>query len=188
MTITLQGGVERQGQQQERPDKMQDGDQAAAPGRTDRERRVAFTVGTGPESAPAREPARSSAPAPPDRRPGTTAQSPGSRGMSNAIVPQARWECTPWAAEATSILPAGPAACQRLASPVGSRRGWGWEPTTKALAMLEALRWAPARHWRAARNGCKAGGPRSHKYPALWSCIWGSAKHHYATLGFQCLI
>jgi hypothetical protein len=25
-------------------------------------------------------------------------------GISNAIVPQSRWECIPWAAEATSIL------------------------------------------------------------------------------------
>jgi len=38
----------------------------------------------------------------------------------------------------------------------GSRRGWGWEPTTKALATLEALRRAPAGHWRATRNGCKS--------------------------------
>ena len=32
-------------------------------------------------------------------------------GISNAILSQSRWECTPWAAEATSGLPAGPAAC-----------------------------------------------------------------------------
>src|SRR5262249_47018163 len=48
-----------------------------------------------------------------------------SRGILNAIVPQSRWECTLWAAEATSILPAGPAACQRLASPVGSWQATG---------------------------------------------------------------
>ena len=36
-----------------------------------------------------------------------------------------RRECTPWAAEATSLLPAGPAACQWLASPVGRRQATG---------------------------------------------------------------
>ena len=46
-------------------------------------------------------------------------------GISNAIGPQSRWECTPWAAEATSIPPAGPAAYPRLASPVGSRQATG---------------------------------------------------------------
>jgi hypothetical protein len=46
-------------------------------------------------------------------------------GISNAILPQSRRECTPWAAEATSIPPAGPAACQRLASSVGSRQATG---------------------------------------------------------------
>ena len=46
----------------------------------------------------------------------------GSIGISNAILPQSRRECTPWAAEATSIPPAGPAACS---CGLPALSGWG---------------------------------------------------------------
>ena len=71
--------------------------------------------------------------------------------MSNAIVP--------WAAEATSLLPAGPAACQRPALVAagrpqtrtaghgqdgwlvtGSRRGWGWDESPLHSGVITAIR------------------------------------------------
>jgi hypothetical protein len=79
-------------------------------------------------------------------------------GISNAIVPQSRWECTPWAAEATSILPAGPAACQRLASPVGSRQATG--PRRRARPGRVAGDGQPARLGLGTyyKSSCNAGG------------------------------
>ena len=71
-------------------------------------------------------------------------------GISNAILSQSRWECTPWAAEATSILPAGPAACQWLASPVGSRQATG--PRRRARPGRVAGDGQPARLGRLKRD------------------------------------
>ena len=88
--------------------------------------------------------------------------------MANARVPQAPWECTPWAAEATSLLPAGPAACQRLGL------GTYYKSSCNAGG--------------AAAGSCWALAGSEKRVQKLVSCIWGSAKHHYATLGFQCLI
>jgi hypothetical protein len=118
--------------------------------------------------------------------------------MANASVPQARWECTPWAAEATSLLPAGPAACQRLASPGGSRQAT--DPHRRARPGRVAGDGQPARLGLGTydKSSCNAGGAAAgscwalagseKRVQKLVSCIWGSAKHHYATLGFQCLI
>jgi hypothetical protein len=77
---------------------------------------------------------------------------------SDAIVPQSRWEYSPWAAEATSILPAGPAACQRLASPVGSRQATG--PRRRARPGRVAGDGQPARLGLGTydKSSCNAGG------------------------------
>ena len=137
----------------------------------------------------------------------TTGRAAGASAVSEGIGIQTLFcqspvgNAPPWAAEATSILPAGPTACQRLASPVGSRQATGprrrarpgrvagdgqparlgrllgllkrderlrEETDTKALATLEALRRAPAGHWRAARNWCKS----------LWASITVAAIPH----------
>jgi hypothetical protein len=79
--------------------------------------------------------------------------------ISNAIVPQSRWEYTPWAAEATSLLPAGPAACPRLASPVGSRQATG--PRRRARLGRAAGDGQPVRLER----GWPLRGPRTGKTP-----------------------
>src|SRR5262249_33800531 len=80
------------------------------------------------------------------------------RGMSHAIVPQARWECTPWAAEATSILPAGGAACPRLASLGGSRQATS--PRRRAQPGRGAGDGQPARLGLGTydKSSCNAGG------------------------------
>ena len=64
----------------------------------------------------------------------------------------------PWAAEATSILPAGPAACQRLASPVGSRQATG--PRRRARPGRVAGDGQPARLGLGTyyKSSCNAGG------------------------------